>query len=384
MSKSKRNTIDPLPIVDQYGADAVRWFVLSDSPPERDLPWSEAGIDGAWRFVQRLWRIVEGASGDGDGDDLALRKLAHRTIAGVGDAIEGLQFNKAVALLYTLANAIEKAAPSRDRRDAARTLLLLASPMTPHLAEEAWAVTGEAGLIAEAVVACGRPRAAGRRRSDDRGAGQRQAARHADAAQGRRARGCGSGGAGVGQGRQLPRRQGAQKGYRRARSSREPGRMKRAALLLALALPGCGLHPLYAGGAGGQVARGLAGVEVAPIQGKGGWLVASALRDRIGAHDGAARYRLDVRLDDQIAGLGVRRDDSVSRERRTLRARYQLVDPASGAVLFDATAGSDAGIDVVGSEYATIAAENTALERLAGIVADQIVGRVALYARAHP
>ena len=79
-----------------------------------------------------------------------------------------------------------------------------------------------------------------------------------------------------------------------------------------------------------------------------------------------------------------RRDDSVSRERRTLRARYQLVDPASGAVLLDATAGSDAGIDVVGSEYATIAAENTALERLAGIVADQIVGRVALYARAHP
>ena len=165
--------------------------------------------------------------------------------------------------------------------------------------------------------------------------------------------------------------------------------MRWLALLLApFALGGCGLHPLYAGGGAGQVAHGLAGVEVAPIEGKGGWLIGNALRDRLGtnagAAAGAARYRLDVRLDDRIAGLGVRRDDSVARERRTLRARYQLIDPATGAVLVDATAGSDAGIDVVGSEYATIAAENTALERLAVIVADQIVGRVALYARAHP
>ena len=91
-----------------------------------------------------------------------------------------------------------------------------------------------------------------------------------------------------------------------------------------------------------------------------------------------------MRLDDKIAGLGVRRDDSVSRERRTLRARYQLVDLADGSVLLDATAGSDAGIDVVGSEYATITAENTALERLSGIVADQIVARLAVYARRRP
>ena len=148
MSKSKKNTVDPEPIVDQYGADAVRWFMLSDSPPERDLEWSENGIEGAWRFVQRLWRIVA-ADDAGDGEDLALRKLVHRTTAGVAAAIEGLQFNKAVALLYTLANAIEKAAPSRDRTEAARTMLLLASPMTPHLAEEAWAGMGEAGLIAD-------------------------------------------------------------------------------------------------------------------------------------------------------------------------------------------------------------------------------------------
>ena len=159
--------------------------------------------------------------------------------------------------------------------------------------------------------------------------------------------------------------------------------MTRFAIALALLLPGCGLHPLYAGGGSGAVANALSGVEVAPIEGKGGWLIANALRDRLGT-GGGPRYRLDIRLDDQIAGLGVRRDDSVARERRTLRARYQLIDLTTSAVVIDTTAGSDAGIDVVGSEYATIAAENTALERLANTVADQIVGRIALFARSRP
>ena len=161
--------------------------------------------------------------------------------------------------------------------------------------------------------------------------------------------------------------------------------MKRVLLLALMALPlaGCGLKPLYAGGAGGAVAATLANVEVAPIDGKAGWLMSNALRDRLSA-GGTPQYRLDVRLDDKIAGFGVRRDDSVTRERRTLRARYQLVNLTDGSVLIDATAGSDAGIDVVQSEYATIAAENTALERLAGIVADQIVARLALYAQRRP
>ncbi|MBB4618240.1 leucine--tRNA ligase [Sphingomonas abaci] len=150
MSKSKKNTIDPEPIVDQYGADAVRWFMLSDSPPERDLEWSENGIEGAWRFVQRLWRLVGQAEAAAEGDDLALRKLVHRTTAGVAEAIEGLQFNKAVALLYTLAGAIEKAPPSADRRDAIATMVRLSAPMVPHLAEEAWAASGQDGLIADA------------------------------------------------------------------------------------------------------------------------------------------------------------------------------------------------------------------------------------------
>lgn len=155
--------------------------------------------------------------------------------------------------------------------------------------------------------------------------------------------------------------------------------MRRCAILaIGLLLSGCGLHPLYTGGGSGTVATTLAAVEVAPMEGKAGWLMGNALRDRLHVTD-TPRYRLDVKLDDQIIGLGVRRDDSVSRERRTLRARYQLVDLASGAVVLDAAAGSDAGIDVVRAEYATIAAENTALERLSDIVADQIVARLAIY-----
>ena len=159
--------------------------------------------------------------------------------------------------------------------------------------------------------------------------------------------------------------------------------MRAAALLCAgaLALSGCGLKPLYSGGASGPVQTMLAAVQVAPIEGQSGWLVSNALRDRLQAGETTPRYRLEVQLDDSIAGLGVRSDDSVARERRTLRARYQLVDLSTGAVVLDATAGSDAGIDVVGSEYATIAAEKSALERLSGIVADQIVARVGRYAR---
>ena len=150
---------------------------------------------------------------------------------------------------------------------------------------------------------------------------------------------------------------------------------------LAAPLAGCGLQPLYSGGGSGTVATTLTQIEVAPIQGKSGWLMSTALADRLQAGKVSPVYRLDVRLDDKISGLGVRRDNSVARERRTLRARYQLTNIADGTVLLDATAGSDAGIDAVGSEYATIAAENTALERLSGIVADQIVSRVALYVR---
>jgi LPS-assembly lipoprotein len=148
-----------------------------------------------------------------------------------------------------------------------------------------------------------------------------------------------------------------------------------------LALSACGLRPLYSGGGGGSTAQLLRTVSVSPIEGKAGWLLRNALTDRLGSsNDTVAAYRLEIELDDQIAGFGVRRDDAVTRERRTLRARYRLVEASKGTVILDATAGSDAGIDVVSSEYATVAAENSALERLTEIIADQITARVALYA----
>jgi LPS-assembly lipoprotein len=159
--------------------------------------------------------------------------------------------------------------------------------------------------------------------------------------------------------------------------------MKRLApFLVPLLLAGCGLQPLYSGGGRGAVAQSLRSVSVGPIGGRAGWMVRTALEDRLGgARPGQARYRLDVILDDDITGFGIRADDAVTRERRTLRARYQLVDAEKGTVLLDATAGSDAGIDVVSSEYATVAAEQTALERLSRELADQIVTRLALYAK---
>lgn len=159
--------------------------------------------------------------------------------------------------------------------------------------------------------------------------------------------------------------------------------MKRVGILAgALLLSACGLKPIYSGGASGQVAQGLAAVEVAAIEGKAGWLVRNALVDRLGAAGRVTpRYRLDVRLDDKLEGLGLLSDDTIGRERRTLRARYQLIDTASGVVVLDAAAGSDAGIDVVSSEYATIAAEQTALENLAKVLADRIMARVSLQLR---
>jgi leucyl-tRNA synthetase len=150
MSKSKKNVVDPDSIIDRYGADAARWFMLSDSPPERDLAWSLAGIEGAARFVQRLWRLAPLAREGEEGEDMTLRRATHRAIDGISRDIDRLQFNKAVARAYELANAIEKAQPSADRAQAMRTLLLLVAPMVPHVAEEAWAMIGEAGLIATA------------------------------------------------------------------------------------------------------------------------------------------------------------------------------------------------------------------------------------------
>jgi leucyl-tRNA synthetase len=168
MSKSRKNVVDPDEIVATYGADTARWFMLSDSPPERDVQWTEAGVEGAGRFLQRIWRLVNdglaikaGAGGpDGDAGVPELRKLAHRTVDSVGHEIEGLRFNRAVAQIYELANGLTRfgqanaAGFSATQRDAyleAVTFLVqLVAPMMPHLAETCWQALGQDGLVADA------------------------------------------------------------------------------------------------------------------------------------------------------------------------------------------------------------------------------------------
>jgi len=151
-----------------------------------------------------------------------------------------------------------------------------------------------------------------------------------------------------------------------------------------MALSGCGLSPVYSGGGTGAAAASLQNISVAIIADRSGFLVRQALLDRLGQSVDNPRYRLEVELDDQIEAFGVRGDNSAARERRTLRARYRLVDTSSNDVVLDATAGADSGIDRVSSNFAVVAAETTALERLAVEIARQISGRLAVFAKSGP
>jgi leucyl-tRNA synthetase len=157
MSKSKRNVVDPDDIIASYGADTARWFMLSDSPPERDVIWTEEGVQGAARFVQRVWRLVhEAADAPAGAGDAAspLRRAAHRALAAVEEDVERLRFNRCVAHAYELANAIQDGVAGEQRDpglgEATGILVQIIAPMMPHLAESCWAVLGRPGLVAEA------------------------------------------------------------------------------------------------------------------------------------------------------------------------------------------------------------------------------------------
>ena len=169
MSKSKRNTVDPEAIIEAYGADTARLFMLSDTPPDRDMDWTEAGIDGAWRYVNRLCRMVADAAGalpppDAPAPDawsraaLALRRATHRAIAGVTEDFERFHFNRAVARIRELTNALaETAAPDGAAgqagdawalREGLEAAVRLIGPMTPHVGEELWRALGHESLLA--------------------------------------------------------------------------------------------------------------------------------------------------------------------------------------------------------------------------------------------
>ena len=159
MSKSKKNVVAPEKIIDVFGADTIRWFMLSDTPPERDIEWTDEGAEGCWRFVQRIWRLVSEAEGlpplgtpiaGAEGAALELRRAAHRAIAAVTDDLASLRFNRAVAQIYAFANAISAAEVSgAARREALEMLVLLIGPMMPHLAESCWEALGHGELVAK-------------------------------------------------------------------------------------------------------------------------------------------------------------------------------------------------------------------------------------------
>ncbi len=161
MSKSKKNVVDPQDILDTYGADAARLFILSDTPPERDLEWTEAGVEGAWRFVNRLHRLVdEFAAGHpgpaGKPADTAdqLRRMAHQAAAGIARDIEAFHMNKAVARIRELANAVggfrmENDADRAACRETLEYMVRCMNPMMPHLAEELWSMLGHETMLAE-------------------------------------------------------------------------------------------------------------------------------------------------------------------------------------------------------------------------------------------
>jgi leucyl-tRNA synthetase len=156
MSKSKKNVVAPETIIDIFGADTIRWFMLSDTPPERDIEWTAEGADACWKFVQRIWRLVSEAEslpppGTKAEGQSGLRRAVHRAIAAVSEDLAALRFNRAVAQIYTLANAISAAnAPGAERREALETLVLLIGPMMPHLAESCWEALGHKPFLAQA------------------------------------------------------------------------------------------------------------------------------------------------------------------------------------------------------------------------------------------
>jgi leucyl-tRNA synthetase len=156
MSKSKKNVVDPDDIIARYGADTARWFMLSDTPPERDIEWTESGAEGAWRFTQRIWRLVnDAAQAAGDGEaaqSLELRRAAHKALHAVTDDLSSLRFNRAIARIYELANALGSSqgkAGAGAIKEAAEFLVLMAAPMMPHLAEECWQALGKPGYVVD-------------------------------------------------------------------------------------------------------------------------------------------------------------------------------------------------------------------------------------------
>ena len=384
MSKSKKNVVDPEQIIEQYGADVARWFMLSDSPPDRDVEWTTAGAEGAWNFLQRVWRIVDEvaevpAPAEEPGDAaLELRRVTHRAIAAVTEGIEGFGFNKALAKIYELRNAVAAAKDDGPgmafaRREACETLARLMAPMVPHFAEEAWAALGHDTMLVDVPWPQADPgflvsdtvtmpiQVNGKKRGEIEVA--KGTARDADR----------GGSACRPQDHPVPGRSSAEEGDRGAGEDRECRRLTGAhscSMLCGsvLALPGC-LRPMLA--ADGPAA-GLRGRITLPrVDDRFSYFLEESLARSLGrARSG--RYRLDVSRTINEAGVAIAQDNSATRITLLVEARWRLIRIGDGAEVMADAVTLQSGYNATTSLYATRQTRRDIERRLARDLGERI------------
>jgi hypothetical protein len=398
MSKSKKNVIDPEDIISTYGADTARWFMLSDSPPERDLDWTESGITGAWRFSNRLWRLVAANAASlpqtgsvPDSDNAAgLRRAVHAAIAGVTEDLEAFHFNRSVARIHELVNALSDADPSKDSaalREGLETVTLLIGPMMPHLAEELWRMLGHEKLVAdspwpvadERLLVQDTVKLAVQVRGKMRGTVEiPHDADQATAEQAALA---------------LPTVTAALDGDEVKKIIYVPNRiinvihrqLRRRCLLAAtavaatLAMSGCGFEPMH-GQRSGASSAALSSIDIQLIADRSGQILRNELLQQMQPRGPArARYSLAVTLTESLTNLGIRKDEVATRANLALSASFTITELGGAKRIFSGSARSVNSYNILTSDFATLSARDDARRRGVNQLAQEIRKRVSVW-----
>ncbi len=396
MSKSKRNVIDPDAIIEAYGADTARWFMLSDTPPERDIEWTSAGAEGAWRFTQRVWRLTNEAAqrkqqaGDFGPSALELRQIAHRSLAAVTDDLTHLRFNRAIARIYELSNALGSAlqgpadaAVNAAIVEAAEILTLMSAPMMPHLSEECWKVLNHKSAVVDTPWPKADPalvvdnmvtmavQVNGKRRDEvsvAKGSGREQLEplvlaldsilKALDGKPRRRLLSC-----------QIV-----------SSISWYDQMMSRRAFslsLLATIVSACSFRPLYGTSRDNDGLVDLSYVGVSEQRARAGQLVRNELL-RVMTGDGS-RYDLRMSITERVRSKSSLPGTGTARMELTLVGEYQLVESKNGNKVDSGTSFSTVSFDTVRQPVADLRAREAAGERAAKELANDIRTRVAVY-----